>query len=89
MNPLLYCSSYTDTHHKLMDSLVSGACYLTGGVFDCNIAHHRSWQYYDCMLYNIRCNPVHPLYCVLPVPYVKVLVTRGALVAHRSAEPRN
>ena len=35
------------------------------------------------MLYNIRCNPVHPLNDALPGPYVPVRVTRGALVAHR------
>ena len=36
-----------------------------------------------CMLYKIRCNPVHPLNGALPGPYVPVGVTRGALVAHR------
>ena len=35
------------------------------------------------MLYKITCNPMHPLYGTLPVPYVPVWVTRGALVAHR------
>ena len=42
-----------------------------------------------CMLYKIRCNPVHPLNGALPGPYVPVRVTRGALVAHRYtyAEP--
>ena len=30
-----------------------------------------------------RCNPLHPLYGVLPVPYVPVQVTRGAVIAHR------
>ena len=43
-----------------------------------------------CMLYKIRCNPMHPLCGVLPVPYVPVRVTRGALIAHRftNALPR-
>ena len=36
-----------------------------------------------CMLYNIRCNPMHPLNGALPGQYVPVRVTRGALVAHR------
>ena len=36
-----------------------------------------------CMLYKIRCNPMHPLYGALHRLYVPVLVTRGALVAHR------
>ena len=35
------------------------------------------------MLYMIKCNLMHPLYISLPVPYVPVRVTRGALVAHR------
>ena len=35
------------------------------------------------MLYKIRCNPMHPLCGALPVPYVPVWVTRGALIAHR------
>ena len=34
------------------------------------------------MLYSIRCNPMQALYGALPVPYVPVRVTRGALVAH-------
>ena len=43
-----------------------------------------------CMLYKIRCNPVHPLNGDLPGPYVPVRVTRGALVARRytCASPR-
>ena len=36
-----------------------------------------------CMLYKIRCNPKHPLFGALPVPYVPVRLTRGALIAHR------
>ena len=39
---------------------VSGACFLTGGMFECGIAHRRSVTVL-CMLYNIRCNPMHPL----------------------------
>ena len=34
------------------------------------------------MVYNIRCNPMHPLYGALPVLYVPVQVTRSVLVAH-------
>ena len=29
------------------------------------------------------CNPMHPLYGALPVPYVQLRVTLGAVVAHR------
>ena len=68
---------------KLLDRAVSGARFLTGGVFECNIAHRRSVAVL-CMLYKIRCNPMHPLYGTLNGPYVPVRVTRGAHFAHRS-----
>ena len=79
----------TDTLLKLLDRAVSGARFLTVGVFECDIAHRRSVAVL-CMLYKIRCNPVHPLNCALPGPYVPVRVTRGALVAQRDtyAQPR-
>ena len=51
-------------------------------MFECDIAHRRSVAVL-CMLYKIRCNPLHPLNGALPRPYVPVPVTRGALVAHR------
>ena len=35
------------------------------------------------MLHNIGCNPMHPLYGALPVPYVPLQVTRGAAIPHR------
>ena len=60
----------------------SGDRFLTEGVFECDIAHRRSVAAL-CMLYKIKCNLMHPLYGALPVPYVAVRVTRGALVAHR------
>ena len=82
---LEYCSavwcSAADTHLKLLDRVVSYARFLTGGVFECDIAHRRSVAIL-CMLYKIRCNPVHPLNGALPGPYVPVRVTCGALVAH-------
>ena len=83
---LEYCSavwcSAADTHLKLLNRAVSGALFLTGGVFECGISHRRSVAVL-CMLYKIRCNPVHPLNGALPGPYVPARVTRGALVAHR------
>ena len=83
---LLYCSAVwcfaANTHRRLLDRVVSGANFLTGGVFECDLAHRRSVAVL-CMLYKIRCNPMHPLYGNLPVPYVPVLVTRYALIAHR------
>ena len=83
---LEYCSAVwclaVDTHLKLLDRAVCGARFLTGGVFECDIAHRRSVAIL-CMLYKIRCDPMHPLNDALPGTYVPVRVTRGALVAHR------
>ena len=83
---LEYCSevwcSAANTHLKLLDHVVSGACFLTGGVFECDLAHLRSVAVL-CMLYKIRCNPLHPLYGALPEPYVLLRVTRGAVIAHQ------
>ena len=39
------------------------------------------------MLFKIKSNPMHPLSCTLPLPYVPARVTRGALVAHRHIIP--
>ena len=80
MPVLEYCSavwcSAADTHLKLLDRVVSGARFLTGVVFECDIAHRRSVAVLH-MLYKIRCNPMHPLNDRLPGPYVPVRVTRG------------
>ena len=86
MPVLEYCSavwcSAADTYLKLLNRVVSGARFLNGGVFECDIAHRRSVAVL-CMLYKIMCNPMHPLNGALPGPYVPVRVIRGALVAHR------
>ena len=55
VQPVLeYCSavwrSAADTHLKLMDRAVNGARFLTGGVFECDIAHRRSVAIL-CILY--------------------------------------
>ena len=75
---LEYCSavwcSAADTHHKLLDRAVSGARFLTGGVFECDIAQRRSVAVL-CLLYKIRCNTVHLLDSALPGPYVPVRAT--------------
>ena len=82
MPVLEYCSavwcSAADAHLRLLDRLVSGASFLT----ECDLAHRRSMAVL-CMLYKIRCNPMHPLHGALPVPYVPVRITRGAVIAHR------
>ena len=93
LSVLEYCSavwcSAAGTHLKLLDRVVSGACFLAGGVLNCNLFHRRSVAML-CMLYKIRCDPMHPLCGALPVPYVPVRVTRGILIAHRytNAPPR-
>ena len=51
-------------------------------MLNCNLSHRRSVAVL-CMLYKIRCNPMHPFCGALPVPYVPVRVTRGTLIAHR------
>ena len=71
-----------DTYIKLLGRFVSGARFQTMGVFECDIAHRRSVAVL-CMLYKIRYNLMHHFYGALPMPYVLVSVTRGALVAHR------
>ena len=81
----VWCSA-ADTrlliHLGLLDRVVSGANFLTGGVFECDLAHRQSVAVL-CILYKIRCNSMHPLYGTLPVPYVPVRVRRGAVIAHR------
>ena len=58
-----YCSavwcSAADTHLKLLDNVVSGACFLTGGVHIVDL-----WQYFVCYTRSdvIRCNLFVVLY---------------------------
>ena len=77
----VWCSA-ADTNLKRLDRAVSGARFITGGVFECDIAHRRSVAVL-CMLYKIRGNPMRPLNGALPGLYVPLRVTRGALVAYR------
>ena len=83
---LEYCSvfwcSAADAHLKLLDRAVSGARFLTGGVFECDISHRQSVAVLR-MLYKIWCNLMHPLNGALPGQCVPSRVKRGALVAHR------
>ena len=95
---LKYCStlwcSAADAHHKPLDRAVSGARFLTGGVFECDIAHRRSVTIL-CMMYKIRCNPMHSLKDALPGPYVSVRIQVvpwshiGILIRRLAAEPRS
>ena len=89
----VWCSA-ADSYLRLLDRVVSGAIFLTGNVFECDLAHRRSVAVL-CMLYKIRCNPRHPLYDALPVPYVLVRLHAGlwshigTLVRLLAAEPRS
>ena len=67
-----------DTH------LATGKCSLwcqisSLGGHECKITHRRPLAVLR-MLFKIRCNPS---FSALPVPYVTVRVTSGALIAHR------
>ena len=54
---VLFCSLVLGCRYTLLDRAVSGARFLTGGVFECDNSHRRSVPVL-CMLYKIRCNPV-------------------------------
>ena len=56
--------------------------FFTGDVFECDLAHRRSVAVL-CMLCKIMCKTMHPLYGALPVLYVQVRVTPGAVISHR------
>ena len=81
-----------DTHLKLLYRAVSGARFLTGGVFECEIAHCRSVAVL-CMLYKIMCNQMNHLNGALPGWYVPGRVHGvpwlhiGTLIRGLAAEP--
>ena len=54
---VVYCSVVLccDTYIKILDRVVIGAHFLTGGVFECNLTHRRSVSVL-CMKYKIRCS---------------------------------
>ena len=63
---VLQCGARLPIHtFKLRNRAVSGARFLTGGVFECDIANRR-FVAVLCMLYKIRCNSMHPLNGALP-----------------------
>ena len=70
---LVYCSAgWCSAHYLhlvLLDRLISCDRFLSGGVFECNIAHLRSVPALY-MLFKIRCKPMHRLYGALPVQYI-------------------
>ena len=85
---LEYCSavrcSAADTHLKLLDRAVSGARFLTGGVFNVTFLIVDPWQPCVCFIRSgvTQCT-VRPLNGALPGPYVPARVTRSALVTHQ------
>ena len=91
---VLQCGARLPIHLKLLDRAVSGARFLTGGVFECNIADRRSVAVL-CILYKIRCYPMHPLM----MHYLERMCQRrlhavlwshmGILMRHLAAEPRS
>ena len=97
--PVLECHSagrcsVVDTHFKLLDRVVSFPIFVTGGVFECDVAHRRSVAV-SCMLYNIRHNQIHPLYGALPGTCVPVRLHAvlwsyiGTLRCLLAADPRS
>ena len=77
----VWCSA-SNTHLKLLDRAVSGAQFLTAwGDLSMTLLFVDLLQF--CVLYKIRCNPMHPLNDALPGPYVPVRGAGGALVAYR------
>ena len=63
----VWCSA-ADTHLiKLFYRVISGARFLTDGVFEYDIAHRRCVAVLS-MKCKIRCNPMHPLNDALPGP---------------------
>ena len=79
--------------HTLTTGLSSQWCPVSNwGVFECDIFHRRSVAVL-CMLYKMRCNPVHPLNDALPGPYVSARLHAvlwshmGTLMHSLAAEP--
>ena len=69
---------------------VSGARFLTVGVFECGIIYRRSVAVL-CMLYQIRCNPMHPLKIIqcglhaVPWSHICILMRRLTAEARSTA----
>ena len=75
----VWCSA-ADTHLKLLDHVVSGAIFLTGGVFDCKMTRPR-YVAVLCMPYSAYRSGV-TRFTLFMVLYL-CRATRGALVSHR------
>ena len=87
----VWCAA-ADKHLKLLDRAVNGARFLTGGVFECDIAHRRSWQYCVCCIRSgvTRCTllMVIYLYRMCQCGLHAVLLSHIGTLMHRlAAEP--
>ena len=78
----VWCSA-ADNHLKLLDRAVNGARFLTGGVFECDIAHRRSVAVL-CMLHKIRSNQMHRSMMRYLDRIFQCPVTCGSLVGRTS-----
>ena len=90
-----FVTSKALVHYKvnsvLFEFVASSACqykgggllFESGGKADLLYDHFDNKHSLSYHLHKIRCNSMHPLYGALPVLYVPVLVTRGAVIAHR------
>ena len=99
---LEYCSavwcSAADSHLKLLDIVVRSACFLAGGVLECNLAHRRcvaklcliyKIKSTQCILWAVHC-PCHMCWRVLLLVHWLLIGTRLHLlvvVLLSSAEP--
>ena len=80
---VVYCSD-ADTHHKLLDRVVSGPRFFFhwGCVLSVTLLIVDLWQYYVCCVTSGVTLYVHCIYGALHVPYVPVWVTHGDLAAY-------
>ena len=80
----VWCSA-ANAYLKLLYRAVSGARFLTGSVLECDISHRRSVAVL-CMLYKIRCYPVHPLKYIYI--YINIWCSTWTVCASAGYTPR-
>ena len=80
----LWCAA-ADTHLKLLDRLVSGACFLTVGVFECDMHIVDLWQ---CVLHAVLSLHIYKRLSLLDVedaiPHTGPLFTSQYISLERS-----
>ena len=86
---VLECGARLPIHTLNYWTAVSGASFLTVGVFECDLAHCRSVAVL-CMQYKIRCNSLHPFSHPVPVWLTRgAVIDIGTLMLLLAAEPRS